>query len=354
MATTTKDFHHPFQPYEIQNQLMNAVYDCISEGKVGIFESPTGTGKSLSLICSTLSWLRDEQKKIFDSDVSLEGDDEEPAWIMEQARRQRTEMLVQRRLDLESRLNQIREAELRQKRQYKKGEPAKKQAKLNQRSQVLEVEHERHFLLEDYRSEDEKIVSSTSRNHDEGLSAATLHLMKQLGEPVGPSEADSDPELLDELKVFFCSRTHSQLIQIVSELRRVKVADPPWHESGNDLPQAKDQQYNVIKHLSLGSRKSLCINSKVVNAGSTATINERCLDLQQPSTPQEKRCPFLPNKENQVLVNEFRDHTLAKVRDIEELGALGNRIGICPYYSARKSIRPSEVGEFLCMRQIKK
>ena len=42
METPTKDFHHPYKPYEIQVQLMNAIYDCIAEGKVGIFESPTG------------------------------------------------------------------------------------------------------------------------------------------------------------------------------------------------------------------------------------------------------------------------------------------------------------------------
>lgn len=38
-----KDFHHPFEPYPIQKQLMSALYTCIEEGKIGIFESPTGT-----------------------------------------------------------------------------------------------------------------------------------------------------------------------------------------------------------------------------------------------------------------------------------------------------------------------
>ena len=46
MASTTKaygrGFHHPYEPYEIQLQLMNAIYDCIDNGQVGIFESPTG------------------------------------------------------------------------------------------------------------------------------------------------------------------------------------------------------------------------------------------------------------------------------------------------------------------------
>ena len=35
-------FHHPFQPYDIQLQFMRALYECIDQGKIGIFESPTG------------------------------------------------------------------------------------------------------------------------------------------------------------------------------------------------------------------------------------------------------------------------------------------------------------------------
>lgn len=47
MAIVAKrDFHHPYQPYDIQYELMDALYDCISEGKVGVFESPTGSSPS--------------------------------------------------------------------------------------------------------------------------------------------------------------------------------------------------------------------------------------------------------------------------------------------------------------------
>lgn len=39
----------------------------------------------------------------------------------------------------------------------------------------------------------------------------------------------------------------------------------------------------------------------------------------------------------------FRDHSLASIRDIEELGFLGREIGICPYYASRSAIKPSEI-----------
>lgn len=345
MATGARDFRHPFQPYEIQQQLMNAVYDCVSDGKVGIFESPTGTGKSLSLICSTLSWLRDEQKKVFDDEIGRDDDDAEPKWVVEQARKQRMEALVQRRLDLEIRLAKIREKELRQKRGYEKGEPAAKRHKGMPDSQPQRVEDEDRFLLDDYESDDErKGKSSTQLERDNGLSAATRQLMQKLGESAAIVSEDPDPEYPDERKVFFCSRTHSQLTQFVNELRRVKLPAALWEDKVRASSPVEDQQEHVVKHLPLGSRKSLCINSKVVSAGSAPAINGRCLDLQQPSTPKEKRCSFLPNQENQALANDFRDYTLAKIRDIEDLGALGKRIGICPYYAARTVIKPSEVG----------
>ncbi|KAL8943258.1 MAG: hypothetical protein Q9216_001169 [Gyalolechia sp. 2 TL-2023] len=322
MAVTTRDFHHPYTPYEIQEQLMNAVYDCVSAGKVGIFESPTGTGKSLSLICSTLTWLREEQKKAFDQEVETNGDDDEPAWILEQARRQRTEKLVQQRLELESRLARVRDKDLRFKQQYEKGEPPRKRAKQSQEEGALERDDEQQFVLDDYESDDNTRRSATTNTHDGGFSTATLQLLQKLGGPSAFTEKDSNTELPDELKVFFCSRTHSQLTQFVNELRRVQLPPTPWVDLAKHSWPAKPQQQNSVKHLALGSRKNLCINPKVVDAGSTIAINERCLDLQQPSTGQDKRCGFLPRKENEALVNEFRDHTLARIQDIEDIGAL--------------------------------
>lgn len=36
-------FPFPYQPYNIQEQFMQALYSALDQGKVGIFESPTGT-----------------------------------------------------------------------------------------------------------------------------------------------------------------------------------------------------------------------------------------------------------------------------------------------------------------------
>mmetsp|Transcript_5509 Transcript_5509/g.8216 ORF Transcript_5509/g.8216 Transcript_5509/m.8216 type:complete len:646 (+) Transcript_5509:32-1969(+) len=55
------DFKFPFDPYAIQVELMEKVYQALTNCRGGVFESPTGTGKSLSIICSAFAWLRDSK-----------------------------------------------------------------------------------------------------------------------------------------------------------------------------------------------------------------------------------------------------------------------------------------------------
>ena len=39
-----EEFKFPFTPYPIQIDFMRQLYETVEAGKVGIFESPTGTG----------------------------------------------------------------------------------------------------------------------------------------------------------------------------------------------------------------------------------------------------------------------------------------------------------------------
>lgn len=43
MENDRSQFPFPYKPYDIQEQFMRALYRTLNQGKVGIFESPTGT-----------------------------------------------------------------------------------------------------------------------------------------------------------------------------------------------------------------------------------------------------------------------------------------------------------------------
>ena len=61
---TEEHIPFPYDPYPQQRQLMDAIFETISKSKSGCFESPTGTGKSLSVICSALHWQRIEENRV--------------------------------------------------------------------------------------------------------------------------------------------------------------------------------------------------------------------------------------------------------------------------------------------------
>lgn len=54
--------YFPFKPYSCQIEYMNRVMEALNEGKNALLESPTGTGKTLSLLCATLSWVRNQRE----------------------------------------------------------------------------------------------------------------------------------------------------------------------------------------------------------------------------------------------------------------------------------------------------
>lgn len=69
-------------------------------------------------------------------------------------------------------------------------------------------------------------------------------------------------------QIYFCSRTHSQLSQLVGELRKTPYAD-------------MSRQDRAVVALPMGSRKNLCINESVRKLGCLARMNDRCLDMQK-------------------------------------------------------------------------
>ncbi|RMZ79626.1 hypothetical protein DV737_g3327, partial [Chaetothyriales sp. CBS 132003] len=340
MEPSHAKFCHPYEPYDIQLEFMRNLYACIENGSVGIFESPTGTGKSLSLICAALTWLRDNTRRHLDqlSGASKADPDD---WLAQADIDVRRKEVVREREELEEKLAKLRAKDGQGQRPRL---PRRQDGGVVRPSKRPRLEHAAHadadggdeFLLDDYDSDAQE---GTHAKAGTGLSATTRALLDQLK----PKAEEDDSMPASKVKVIYCSRTHSQLSQFVHELRRVKPPsslDGRGHGgtgNGNGVEES-------VKHLPLGSRKNLCINEKVLKLSSATAINERCLELQKPGTPKDQRCAYLPTKKDDgEAVASFRDLALARVRDIEDIASLGKEAQICPYYASRSAIAPSEV-----------
>jgi chromosome transmission fidelity protein 1 len=283
-------------------------------------------------------------------------DKDEPDWMVQHSREEKKNKVLQKRAQLDAKLEKIRRDERKVRERQENGPPLSKKRKLDDINSSKDTDNidQEQFALDDYESDDEgtnnKHSKSNSVETDLGLSKETQALMQKLGYALSSrlSKVEDAAEAEDELKIFFCSRTHSQLTQFVNELRRIKLppAIPLTEEkepAKTNKPPKKLDNFEELKHLSLGSRKNLCINTKVSSLKTPTAVNERCLELQDAKTPKDKKCQFMPTKENEGSVLDFQHYALAKIRDIEDLGDLGKKIGICPYYATRTAIKPSEV-----------
>ncbi|ETI29388.1 hypothetical protein G647_01841 [Cladophialophora carrionii CBS 160.54] len=331
MEPSQANFCHPYQPYSIQLEFMQSLYRCIEEKQVGIFESPTGTGKSLSLICGALTWLRDHERRALQgsADSSDEAD-----WLAQAERSaQRRELLLARE-ELEYKLARVREEEARRRHRREDSKGSKK-ARIVKES-VGNSLAEDEFMLNDYDSDGGNTSSLPKSNN--GISSATQALLDKLQ---GPAKKEVEEVKEDRLKIIFCSRTHSQLTQFVNELRRVK----PPSSIPSDMAEVPPGSHieEGVKHLTLGSRKNLCIHPKISRLSSTTAINEQCLELQKPGIAKDKKCPFLGSKDDLDIVNAFRDRVVADIKDIEDMGKLGRDMELCPYYASRSAISMAEV-----------
>ncbi|NXD42210.1 DDX11 helicase, partial [Copsychus sechellarum] len=342
-------FPFPYAPYRIQEQFMQALYGALEAGRVGIFESPTGTGKSLSLICGALSWLRDwEEKRRQEEERLLAQDGPSPprarpdsadtgpvsptrdpdwvtAFVQNKEERDRVDRLKEehiRRKKREDSLEKIRhnvQLKYAAKRKRCEEDEAKRLLQLSKEALsqgagegVLDqLDHnEDELILAEYESDDEKKVVS------------------------GLEEDDDDLEEEHVTKIYYCSRTHSQLSQFVREVQK--------------SPFGKDTRL-----VSLGSRQNLCVNEEVRRLGALQLINDRCMEMQK--NKHEKKsgeenegkkrrvtravCPFYSYEQMQFL----RDEVLVEVKDIEQLVSLGRETKACPYYGSRFAIPAAQL-----------
>ncbi|CAH9088546.1 unnamed protein product, partial [Cuscuta europaea] len=310
----------PYKPYPIQLDFMNALYQSLQDGGIAILESPTGTGKTLSIICSALQWLIDRKQLPKDKSVNQTGPDDEPDWmrnfVLNSETKSPEKKEVKRTVYRKSNFNRKNEKQASFKTTGRKEKISLKFEK--------GLEDEEDFLMDEYESEDEKDGNSKRKSAKNAVSSSS-------------EDDDDDDEEKEEarLKVYFCSRTHSQLSQFIKEIKKTKFAS----------------ELNVV---CLGSRKNLCINEDVLKLGTPALINERCVELQKSRkqgcckisktknmsikgrvrrTKASSGCPMLRSRK---VEKEFMSEISEQgPLDIEDVVHIGRQLGTCPYYGSR-------------------
>ncbi|KAI0969048.1 helicase C-terminal domain-containing protein [Xylaria arbuscula] len=271
-------------------------------------------GKSLSLICAALTWLRNHKRKTYEIsiDAAASSFKDEPSWVVEQLLKRKRAEIVDLWEEREASLREIRAKEALMEQREKK---RRKHGEISTGKEAKDFDGtEEEWLLDEPDDEEMPKFSDMGK------------------------EVLGDSNDCDQVKIFYTSRTHSQLTQFISELRRPKFPSsvPDEFLKGNE-----DHEIEGVKHVPLSSRQRLCINPSVARLGSLSAINDRCSELQQPKT--KDKCQFIPKADNLGQTHQFRDNVLATLPDIEDLHNLGKTTHICPYYASRTAIPGAEV-----------
>lgn len=323
-----EDFSFPFPPYSIQKDFMINLYKAIEGRKLGIFESPTGTGKSLSIICGALTWLNDHEERekneltkaidFLKSNTNSKSTD----WLTEQIKEMENQSVkaeIKRMLDKIEKKNE--EIDKIKKKAHERAKKKISGLKRNIENHISDFNETTNDKFETEDNEEDFILQEFNEN------------------PYNDEESDreedsEEKEKYIDTKIIFCSRTHSQLSQFISELRKTHFSED-------------------TRIAPLASRQSYCINKAVNKLKSISLINEKCLELQRASKGKttvegedgerikKKKsgsgCPKMRG------VPELAEQLVTRVFDVEELKAEGELTGACPYYASRAAVSTAQV-----------
>ncbi|CAL8360145.1 unnamed protein product [Merluccius merluccius] len=369
----------PCKAYPSQLAMMNSIVRGLNYSQHCLLESPTGSGKSLALLCSALAWQQaqyakpeqggsppvgkccSEEKKHTDSkksdgatpcqcschtkastlpkpdvvDLSLSPE----KVVAQQQSPQQSDMLIPKMETLAKRLSEKAkssispesekdsdfQADRKRLRTPSSDQKSSKRKCLNRGVVFIDDNPEddltpgnRRWTME-LKSQAVSVEVTTeccSPTHLQFPVPCTLCPCAASKDNVKPKDKEAKKKVP---KIFFGTRTHKQIAQITHELKRTL--------------------YSGVPMTILSSRDHTCVHPEVVRHSNR---NERCKELLE--AKDGKSCRFYHS------VHRMRDqsvlqgaHGLHQAWDIEDLVRLGQRIRACSYYAARELMQGAHI-----------
>ncbi|ELK01741.1 Fanconi anemia group J protein [Pteropus alecto] len=347
----------PCKAYPSQLAMMNSIVRGLNNKQHCLLESPTGSGKSLALLCSALAWQQSLSGKPVDDSLSKKA--EVPLSCcctchsknftnddMHQgtsphfnspstppSERHGTSSPCQdspEKTTLAAKLSAKKQASM-YRNENDDFQVEKKRIRPLETTQQI---RKRHCFEKEVRHLDTKIASGKTTKLNSPLGKTNSFSPQKLSghcsrcycsTKQGNGQDSSNAIKKDQgakskiPKIYFGTRTHKQIAQITRELRRTA--------------------YSGVPMTILSSRDHTCVHPEVVG---NFNRNEKCMELLDGKNG--KSCYFYHG------VHKISDqHTLQtfqgmyKAWDIEELISLGKKVKACPYYTARELMENADI-----------
>lgn len=289
------EFNFPFTPYPNQLKFSKELYKVIDEGNIGIFESPTGTGKSMAMIIGAFSWLeknRGDFKKLFKLkkrklSLKIEGSNPEekkssekprgrklPSWAKKACKGMEIDIFLQD----QAKMAQLHLEEFNKKYSIpqflkdKKNQP-KKESNLEDKAFI--DYNELYDLLNNDIKKQLKFAAPNKKYQEE--------------------ERPKNPYF----RIIYATRTHSQIQEFIAEIRKTRFA-------------------SKFKVLHLASRSHYCMVDSIKNCKNGLLRTEKCREARKASEKSEKKCRFydfehIYNSKHKIFVSWMTFFSLTKL-----------------------------------------
>uniref|UniRef100_A0A7M4EWG9 DNA 5'-3' helicase n=1 Tax=Crocodylus porosus TaxID=8502 RepID=A0A7M4EWG9_CROPO len=304
----------PCKAYPSQLAMMNAIVKGLNSRQHCLLESPTGSGKSLALLCSALSWQQTLYEKSLD-ESPCEKECKKPETPLPCLCRCHSHNSVALCTSL---------TEHNAKATLSSKLSAKKRATLHvDENDDFQVDRKRIRSLE---TEQQMRKRNSFAKGVQFVDALEVYQQKRNGELTVQSGKDASNTKKKENggqplipKIYFGTRTHKQIAQITRELRRTA--------------------YSGTRMTILSSRDHTCIHPRVSSSGNR---NEKCVELLEGKHGSSCSYYHSVHKLSEQHTLQFV-HKTCQAWDIEELVSLGKKLRACPYFAARELMSGADI-----------